>query len=462
MTTVSPTPTLSHRAIPWPERPTVLSDQWRRLDLWELLDIAAGSGTRTLLLIAGPYAAERPLREWWLAPADHGWQIANYTSDPPQARYHRDRTTIDVRTTGPWFGHDLDPARVRAAWQTLSRVLRGTFDRGVSLMGTPARTGLDLVQRSLPRHGMYPILPDDLRTIMHANAPQGRLAFLPTERTHSDLYWLDGRWMYAACVSNLPCGLRWLFERSHAYIERVPAMYFAGWRAPADWPFPFGLLPELTDDEEQRCTYPTDHAWHSGWMTGAEYELARAEGWEIRISQRMTWDMAQPDPLRNWATKLRTIREHTPDPLVAYATRHLLIDTVGAFARQARAELHLTPRADAAAIPVDAYGEVIIGEHIQWSRDVPLARETHMFAHPEWSWTVWGRARTRAHRAALEYLRSGCGEIAVIFSDALVVTADPGWEDDGRVGRFRVKRTMRDVAVPRTRTDYNALIEEED
>ncbi|HLZ21105.1 MAG TPA: hypothetical protein VKQ30_03150 [Ktedonobacterales bacterium] len=464
-TTDTATPILRRKCVPWPERTTshIPAAYWRRMPLADLLAGAAGH-VRTLHLIAGPYADQRPLREWWLAPASAGWAIANYAGDPPRATYRRDGHAVDVVTTAPWFGECTEPATIERAWRMLGMLCRGTFDRGATLMATPARTGLDLLQRSLPANGEYPVAPDEELRLLLANSGQGRMEFLPTTADTSDLTWLDARWQYAACVTNLPRG-RMHHDRSHEVIEHAPAFYFGRWRAPAGWPYPFGLLPELNPDEDsgQRFVYPLDARWHTGWLTGVELDLAYRESWDLRVSERIWWDMVGPDPARTWATKLRTMRQHVESETVQGAIRHLLIDTVGAWHRQARRELHITPREQAETIPADAYRLVLIDDAVEWLADAPIPTALQPMQHPEWAWTVWGRSRVRLLKAALCYLHD-CpgGEIVALRSDALVVTRDPGWCDDGAVGTFRRKRRMTGVAVPHDETAYRELLPEEE
>lgn len=458
--TTAAVPTLHHFYSNMPARPIAFADTWDGRSLAGILDIAAASHIRTVYLVAGPYASERPHRDYWVAPVSEGWQMSGYIKDPTQATYYRDPHRVDVKTSAPWFGHARDKVQLQQAWRTLGNLLRGSWGQAAHAFGTPARTGLDLILRTLPAVGEYPILPDDLRTIIGANIGQGRQEFVPTtETTAPSLTWLDGRWMYAACVSHLPCG-QVRYDHSHAYIEHLPAYYFVRFRAPEGWPFPFGLLPALSGQEDgPRFVYPHDRAWHTGWITGAEYEVARAEGWDVHISERITWDMSQPDPLRRWAEKLRTIRTYTPDELVAYALRHILIDAVGSLGRRARRELRAVHVSQTAQMPPDAYGEWEEGGRINYFVDVPLSRELLPFQHPEWCGMVWGRSRARLMKAALRYLRTTPGgEIAAFRSDAFVATRDPGWPDDGKVGTFRAKRRLENTAVPPCEEAYRALL----
>jgi hypothetical protein len=69
-------------------------------------------------------------------------------------------------------------------------------------------------------------------------------------------------------------------------------------------------------------------------------------------------------------------------------------------------------------------------------REEPIHAWTAAHLHPELSAQVWARARARVARAAL---RVPLPDLLRIEGDALWVTHDPRWPDDGKPGTFRVK-----------------------
>src|SRR5437870_1138919 len=86
-----------------------------------------------------------------------------------------------------------------------------------------------------------------------------------------------------------------------------------------------------------------------------------------------------------------------------------------------------------------------------WSRGGPLS-------HPEWSAAIWARCRYRLAKALLSVPRDtllGC------CVDALYLTTDPGWEETGKVGEFRVKgRLAGPLPAPRTLADLHRMSDE--
>ncbi|HEV2458442.1 MAG TPA: hypothetical protein VGS80_08750, partial [Ktedonobacterales bacterium] len=72
------------------------------------------------------------------------------------------------------------------------------------------------------------------------------------------------------------------------------------------------------------------------------------------------------------------------------------------------------------------------------------------FTHPEWSVQVWGRCRARmllAHGAPGRAEWTGMlalapGSVVACKTDGLYLATDPGWPDDGRPGRLRLKRQL--------------------
>lgn len=475
--TYAPGAPLRHIARPWPERKMIFRDDWREHTLSAYLQAVATIDGRTLYLAGGDRAATTPARPYWLEPtaAAEGWSMSNYTPGaggnlhPSGATYKRDGHTIDVYMSARWFGAETNATQCRAAANILIAELRRRFDRGAHMMGTPARTGLDLLQRTLPhrtkdgREISYPPLAPALRDVLWANFGQGRIEYIPGQLDAPDgLYWLDGRWMYASCMRGLPVGVATLDEGID-YIEKAPAFYRITYRVPDTWPYPFGVLSELYDDDgETRRRWPaTPGSWHHAWVTGAEYEVARDQGYRLHIHERMHWSGGLPDPTHEWIGRLRKLREETPHKLVYDAVRHLALDAVGAWWRQAQVRLHSTPPDQAHTIPADAWGHIVYPDRIEWHGEAPLHADLRPFVRPEWAATVWGRSLAKLASAAIRYTdqygQAG-GRVAWLRSDALVVTQRPDWLDDKRPGTFRVKRQAPGpLQVPATEEEYREL-----
>jgi len=426
---------------------------------------------QVVYIVGGWDAASTPATEWFAAP--EGWQRATYHRDPLIAVYKRDGRKVTTYTTAQWFGKCTSAGLCRAAYVRLRELLRSTFDKGVDLLGTPARTGLDLLARSLPRNrdGVpyeYPVLPDDVRETIEHNIGQGRMEFLPVIGAASEtntLYIVDATWMYAACVRHLPAP-----PLQHDYVSE-----FAGYRCgfyrveftvPGNWQH-IGLLPTW---DGRKAVYPCEPGSgpYTAYVSGEELRLAIEQGWHIDIRERWLFAddrAANADPSRAWAEHLRMLRGACTDqregkaaPYIRAALRALLIKGVGGLHRRGRTEQVETPHERAEE--VDPAGVIeVTPTVIRWERAVPLDASMAGFNHPEWAALVWGRARARLARAALQLPRES---IIALRSDALVTTFDPGWQDDGKPGSFRVKARI-DLAghgVPQDERAYRRVLRE--
>lgn len=414
----------SHRSVAFVERDGRLAGE-TTLDATARFDSPAGL-TALLASVARLEPRERPrviyltepapTTDWWREPLRAGWLMRQWHNarDRRTAVYARDDVTLDVRLSAPWFGAETSAPRCFYAWRRLHRSLQAGFGEQVELLATPAATGLELFEAALPFGASIPTLPDDLREQIAAISTQGRRELLPPPRLRSartlpDLWQLDGRWMYAACVHALPVGPA---QRDHRneFAGYTPGFYHVYASIPRDWRH-IGLLP-CRDEGTGRISYPRaagQHFW--SWATGAEVALAFAQGWSLLIEERILWPqtgrMGQPDVAKTWIAKLKAIREQfqtAGDPaslLAADAVRHLVVDTIGRWASRDHEEHGLTPLARIAEMPVGAIPHVE-AETVLWTRTLPMAPDLLRYAHPEWAAMVWGRCRARLASRALE------------------------------------------------------------
>ncbi len=427
---------------------------------------------QVIYLVGGWNAASLPRTEWFAAPSD--WRRTVYHRDPLIAVYKRaDGRKITIYSTAQWFGSCDNASLCRSAYVRLRQLLRSTFDPGVDLLGTPARTGLDLLERSLPRNAdgepyEYPILPAEFRETIEHNVGQGRMEFLPplaAAQSVENLYIVDANWMYAACIRRLPAPPM-QHDTCNEYAGYRVGLYHVQFQVPGGWSH-IGLLPTW-DADAKKTVYPCDpgERWYDAYVSGEELRVAYDQGWSIRICER--WLFAEErakngDFTRSWAEHLRMLRGACTDaregkiaPLLRSALRALTIKAIGGLHRRGRVEQVETPhdRAD----EVDPAGVLeVTPTVIRWQRPIPLAPEMACFNHPEWAALVWCRARARLARAALQLPRES---IVALRNDAIVTTFDPGWRDDGKPGTFRVKERLAlpDGRIPQDERTYRRLL----
>lgn len=466
------------------------------------LDIAATHNYRQIMFTGGWDAAHTPDREWWVdAPAAAGWTVEPYVPDPRYATYTRrdeagGRHKITVRMSAAWYDDCDQTVLIREAHTTLARLLKASFDTRAVLMGTPARTGQDLLLRSLPEGVSYLPAPDDVRDILntefyskdghrHLLFPQGRMEFVAPEDAPpvSDLYLLDARWMYAAHIRNSSSGSMPVLTDEHWEIvhDDLPdfepyraGFYRVDFQAPDDWHH-IGLLPVWGG--ERTCWPARDEEGYynrESWASEPEIRLALAHGWGMIIRERLLFaPQGTPggDPCRAWAEKLIALRAHLDATdaggatrLLSAAVRHLLIDTVGRWRRSDRRELHATLPGHEDEIPEDAEEFTPIYEHgvhvrSEWYGRAPLDPMQQAMYRPEWAAMVWGRARAALNSAALQF---DPHDLVALRSDALAVRG--GIEelpDDGKPGRFRLKREWHfdpPRSCPHDETAWRALV----
>lgn len=442
----------------------------------------AGSSVRELLEAAdrlerppdvlytiGPAPGVAELRAIVGGDPGPGWAAAAHhlRLPAPVLRFRRDTgATLEVHRAASYFGEgDYTPSEAREARNLLRALVRGAFNEG-ELLTTPASTGRYLLARSISGDREWPVL--ELETQNYIRGPRGQGRIEMFGRTgDAPLVQYDARLAYGALCSNLPAGEP---RRDHVDL-------FAGWRAPGRYRVRFGvprrwerececgapghagigLLPVRDDD---RWTWPSSPgACGVSWCDAREVAIAFAHGWRVQILERCLYPMppyppatranGQPTkrgPLDAWATKLAALRRLDPGPtgeLVNHALRSILLYGIGALNGSPRRMTHSVSRdaATAGAIPETATDVLPLGDRFVWTELEPAAWPE--MSHPEWTSTIWGRARA----ALLDCSTPGGGRAGMLhvpaetvvgcFTDALYLSADPGWPDDGRVGRLR-------------------------
>ncbi len=424
--------------------------------------------------ITGDNPETRLTRQRLMAFTAAGWTVTRYLSALRTATLTRAGRTVTVRSSSRWYGAEENPVLIQQAHARLLTLLRNLFGSWVYLWPTPTQTGQELLRGSLPFDREYPVLSPHLLERIVRNSPQGRrelttakdglnagLAKLP------GLYEVDARWMYAACVRDLPTGLPQHDEISGLAVKRVadwyvphkPGVYVVHARVPQDWHH-VGLLPERLQDTTQWPWKP-GYAFASA-CTGAELELAIKHGWVLSVHERLVWPERSSDPAKGWITKLRALRSAEDaeaargDPaaaLVSMALRRLVLDTIGGWHRVESVEEGFIPAGEPIMLPAGAVPQPREGG-VAWTRRRAAISE---MTHPEWSATVWGRARARLVKEALCFPPE---QIIALRTDALWAASEPLYmrEVEPQPGSFRVKSSYpRPVRAPRTETGIIAL-----
>jgi hypothetical protein len=462
----------------------------------ELLELARAHAVERIYL-TGP----RPGPGWLFTPTP-GWSPGAHflDADLPVGRFTHAATgaRVDLRRAAEWFGESADPAAALGAHRLLGALYARTVPGG-RLFDSPGATGLDAWVRSHPRGQAPPgQLPGDLAELVRSTSPQHRVElFAHPGDTLPGLWYLDGRLQYAALTAGLGAA-------PGEYLDGAPAR--AAWESPqgryarnrwlVKFAVPHGwdtlgvlMVPRGPGGCGPLCcprTVPGAGAgWHAPhapgwvgttWCDGAELALAAGLGWPVRVTAAVRLTPARP--LDAWTARLtRALAGATPGQLgtlaapvsparaamVRGAFRAMLLHGIGSFHSTGREVTRVVtdPMAYTGAAPL--VGPVAPGVWVAHER-ATLSGRAAALAHPEFSAQVWGRAHARILESPTGQLaRAGALQVhpdtlVGIRGDAIYLTADPGWPDDGAPGRLRLKGHLHGpVPTPRTGHELNVL-----
>jgi hypothetical protein len=392
----------------------------------------------------------------WCADLPEGWELVESYEDrnAPVMRFAAgDGRRLEVRSAVPWMGDGGWTARQAGqAWELVREVISRRFD-GAEPLASPAATGQELWARGLGAGDEYHTLSAEVLEMMRPENTQARIELVEHQGDLPELVEYDGRFMYGALCAGLPHGAATIYNGEPTPYDRLRGgWYEARWMVPVDWNG-LGILPVRGTGG---WTWPTTQGvLFRGWVTAVELDQARTWGWQVDVLRSVLFDRHPgPGPLDKWSKRLQAARAEVSedsshdDPavrdLAAGAMRAILVTTVGSFIGKERT---ITCSAGAGEpIPATALGIRHEGNRLVWEERRPAARPA--MVHPEWAWTIWARCRARMldGPGGRNRPRTGAlhmpGEVVAIRTDALYLTRDPSWHDDGANGRLRHKMTI--------------------
>ncbi len=316
---------------------------------------------------------------WLNAPPGEGWRVeasrgrdrmAGHLVRPrnPVGRWQRGEQYTEIRSVGEWFEvGDADPATVRDAFVELWKALKILWS-DVTVMGSPSQTGRDLWTRTIPaKTGAkwadgYPVMSEEIRSLMHVTAGQGRTElilppYVPEQLPR--LIELDRTFAYAkhAWASGVGTPRRVTAATFAAMSdkEKVNALF-----APSHWQVRVtvpdrwehvGILPAPSAGD-RAWEYPSQGGGSCvTWAGGAEVNLALRNPiapWRIEILDGLVWQSG--DPLKAWSKKLKDAwsllrgkaelhgdeRGREAARLASRGVRSILLYGIGGFAQRPR------------------------------------------------------------------------------------------------------------------------------
>lgn len=440
--------------------------------------VLAGLGDdtdRAYVLGPRPGSSAKGVRAWALdVPA--GWAHdprGHYLEgEGITLRYRRpDGRAVALYRAAAWYGpddHSYNAHEARAAWRAAGDVIRAVFDPRAQLLATPATTGRELLLRAIPAGRSWPTMSDELQQLVRRTSGQGRIELLPARGAELPaLVQLDGRLMYAALCWGLPGGEP-VRSAGGDYLGQQRARYLVRVTVPRDWEHAcacgapghagIGLLGVPLD--RAGWEYPSEPGRRfATWADGAELHVLYRHGWEPQIVERLAWPVSSVGPLDGWRRRLVRARgmldgAHVVDQLAARAVRAVILHGLGSFHGARHRITRMAPAAEPERVPKHAHALRAEGDALVWHENAPAVWAA--MSHPEWTAAVWARARARLldGPGGTGALHVPAETVVAFRTDALYLTADPGWSDDGLPGRFRRKtRTEGPIPWPLTARD---------
>lgn len=456
--------------------------------LADVLGAAAGKESRIYLTGPAPFDTSggatqaEAVRAWALGDVPPGWRAGKHflrEADKPSLRFYGPHgESVTVMRAAIWWGETDASADVcAAAWRGLGAVLDGIpAFKGAGLGDTPSTAGRALWSRTIPAAGGYDVLSSEIRELLYATAGQGRRELRAPARPEVEQFTqVDGRFMYAALTWGMPVGepRRWTGAEVDALGQADVVKVIRGrsrWRitckVPADWAH-VGLF--MAPASGGGWCYPDKPGQvFTTWADGCEVWNALKWGWEPVIHEGLSW--AEGKPLNAWTDALvaawQTAQASTSPAgrLGAKALRSMLLYAVGGFAQRDRNETGSTPADQPDDVPDDVIPASVrrVGDSLTWERPAKVSEWTASKMHPEWSATIWARARVRLLDGPNDTgaLHLPASSVIGFATDAIYLDGTPSWEaaDDGKPGRFRVKGRLYESAPwPTSYGDLYAL-----
>lgn len=435
----------------------------------------ANQDQRVLIVGEAPFRGIEQVRAFAGLPCADGWE------EHPRGHYFSGHTpTLRYRFTSPdrpdlnhdleislasgWFGggeYTSDDCCV--VWGYLTEMVADRFD-APGMLSTPAALGRDLFARTLGRRE-FPVLSMDLQELIRSTSGQGRIeTFAPAEGVnwHERFIEYDGRLAYAGCTRELGHGVP-SFDHLDEYEPMRRGRYRVTFTPPAGWSH-VGLVPVAG---EVGWTWPTEGR-HTTWVDGVELLVAGQAGWQFTIHDRLLFPEHRGRPLDQWTASLVKLLDspmemtYTQRAMLRAAIRALILHGIGAFAGRPHKRSGHGPKAD---VPAGAKGVTLDRNTGTFSWYVEEPQAWPEMAHPEWSAAVWARQRARLLDAPTGDRSRRAGMLSVhrhtllgVRTDALFMTEDPRWPDDGKVGRFTKRLDVeRSYAPPTNNVELLAL-----
>lgn len=419
-----------------------------------LADLLGSVGDAEQVFLCGPRVGGTPdgFAEWSsLLPG--GWShdpAGHYLEslDHHVLRYRADSgQKVEIGRAAVWFGEgEYSPTQADAAYTELALAISGFA--GGTLLATPATTGRDLFVRSLGTRE-YPVADAQSQALIRATSGQGRIELIHHKGDLPGLAEYDGRLMYGALCWGLGSGVGsravdagWGLTTAFRAEPYLRARYLVEFEIPDGWNH-VGLLG--VGNTDGGWLYPRrPGARCRTWCDGSELMLLMRYGWPFRVAERLTLESQPqgPGPLGEWARKLTVARERllqVGERLAANGVRAILLHSIGAFHGAPHKVTRMAPIDQPRLVPIDAVGLRVEGDSLVWGES--RAPAWAALCHPEWSSAIWARCRARMLHGPISTgaMNVPFGDVVAFRTDALYITRQQVWGDDGKAGRLTLR-----------------------
>lgn len=381
----------------------------------------------------------------------------------------KDNRNIELRATcKSFFPSCTDVSEAYTAYQALSELYKKHTN--MPLLSSPSSTGLTLLETTLPRDMVLEPLEEQYERVIREFTTQSRQEVLTPFNldTIEDFYYLDGRWMYAACLDyEMPIGAP-IHDSIPVYQKYVTGWYRVTATVPATWEH-IGLIPQPIGKGKDKVWKwnSTPNATITTWISEPELRVAVENGWSIKVLERLLFPKAKP--FRTWRKELVTMREEastiqdeTIRKHVQAGIRQIMLTAIG--------RLYSMSWKREQKIPIDDYVKQLstlpISSRLNAIRSgdvmiIPvtdaLTSKDKRYYHPYLASYIWSYCRMLLTKAMLQVPREtilGCR------LDAIYTTANPMLEDTGKIGQFRLKGALhKTMKAPLTLDDLHTLSE---
>lgn len=428
-----------------------------RFTAGQLCRSLAGSVERVIL------CGKLPPATWPHDDLPEGWTAGSHYLDPqsPTWRFIGPGRRLEVHHLSTWergATGRITPADLAGAFRLVNAGLAVMFAEGrrpdapnwaAQLRDSPAATGRELLRRSLPAGHDYPGLPDEVTQLLWETARQGRYELLIEPSTKLPaLYGYDRRFAYAhGCGRIRGAGLESWDRGGAEFIPYAPGRYLCEWQVPDSWEH-VGLL------QSEDGTWPARPGEHGrGWADSREIHLALANGWSPRILERILFHDDRSEPFRTWSTKMIRLRDEWLTEqqetvkvikLARDIARTIVVACIGSLQGKGRKITRTADTSKGQEVPAGVVARMEAGGLYVWEERTTAG--SLEFVRPEWSSQIWAEQRVKLLNSGAKAAQPNAGalhlpraSLVAFHTDAIYTTVDPGWNDTGTAGQFRLK-----------------------